>query len=80
MAINGNATIAATVRGELSSQGLMPSGMVVLPVPLRKASHVEEGSLLIGDVTDAGILLRPVVVVPVLPTSAQSGKAASSQV
>jgi len=40
-------------------------GTVVIPAALRKRYGIEEGSLVVAEATDEGILIRPVVVMPV---------------
>ena len=40
-------------------------GTVVIPAPLRKRLGIEEGSLVIAEARDEGVLLRPAVAVPV---------------
>lgn len=39
-------------------------GTVVIPASMRKRFGLEEGSLLIAEATEEGILLRPAVVLP----------------
>jgi len=40
-------------------------GAIVVPAKLRKRFGIEEGSIVIAEETDDGILIRPAVVVPV---------------
>jgi AbrB family looped-hinge helix DNA binding protein len=40
-------------------------GAIIVPAKLRKRFGIEEGSLVIAEEKDDGILLRPAVVVPV---------------
>ena len=40
-------------------------GTVVIPAALRKRYGVEEGTLVVAEATDEGILIRPAAVVPV---------------
>lgn len=40
-------------------------GMVVIPTQLRKAFGLEEGSLVIAEKSEQGVLIRPAVVLPV---------------
>jgi AbrB family looped-hinge helix DNA binding protein len=40
-------------------------GAVVIPVELRRRFGIEEGSLVIAEATEEGVLLRPAVAVPV---------------
>ena len=40
-------------------------GAIVVPAKLRKRFGIEEGSIVIAEETDAGILIRPAIVVPV---------------
>lgn len=40
-------------------------GMVVLPAKLRKRFGIEEGSYVIAEERDEGILIRPAVVTPI---------------
>lgn len=40
-------------------------GTIVIPAPLRRRFGIEEGSLVVAEATEDGILIRPVVAVPV---------------
>lgn len=40
-------------------------GTVVIPAPLRRRFGIEEGSLVVAEATEDGILIRPAVAVPV---------------
>jgi AbrB family looped-hinge helix DNA binding protein len=40
-------------------------GTVVIPAPLRRRFGIEEGSLVVAEATDEGILIRPAIAVPV---------------
>ena len=40
-------------------------GAVVIPAPLRRRFGIEEGSLVVAEATEDGILIRPAVAVPV---------------
>ena len=40
-------------------------GAIVVPAKLRKRFGIEEGSIIIAEETDDGILIRPAMVVPV---------------
>lgn len=40
-------------------------GAVVIPAPLRRRFGIEEGSLVVAEATEEGILIRPAVAVPV---------------
>jgi AbrB family looped-hinge helix DNA binding protein len=40
-------------------------GAIIVPASLRKRFGIEEGSLVIAEEMDGGILLRPAIVVPV---------------
>jgi len=40
-------------------------GAIVVPAKLRKRFGIEEGSIVIAEETDNGILIRPAVVIPV---------------
>lgn len=40
-------------------------GTVVIPAALRKRYGIEEGTLVVAEATDEGILIRPAVVMPV---------------
>lgn len=40
-------------------------GAVVIPAPLRRRFGIEEGSLVIAEATDEGVLIRPAVAVPI---------------
>ncbi len=40
-------------------------GTVVIPAPLRRRFGIEEGSLVVAEATEYGVLIRPAVAVPV---------------
>jgi AbrB family looped-hinge helix DNA binding protein len=40
-------------------------GAVVIPAALRKRYGIEEGSLVVAEATDEGVLIRPAVALPV---------------
>lgn len=40
-------------------------GAVVIPVELRRRFGIEEGSLVVAEATEDGVLIRPAVAVPV---------------
>jgi AbrB family looped-hinge helix DNA binding protein len=40
-------------------------GAVVIPAPLRRRFGIEEGSLVVAEATEDGILIRPAVAIPV---------------
>jgi AbrB family looped-hinge helix DNA binding protein len=40
-------------------------GTVVIPAPLRRRFGIEEGSLVVAEATEDGILIRPAIAVPV---------------
>ncbi|MFZ0286176.1 MAG: AbrB/MazE/SpoVT family DNA-binding domain-containing protein [Terriglobales bacterium] len=40
-------------------------GAIVVPAKLRKRFGIEEGSIVVAEETDEGILIRPAVLVPV---------------
>jgi AbrB family looped-hinge helix DNA binding protein len=40
-------------------------GAIVVPAKLRKRFGIEEGSIVIAEETDGGILIRPAMVVPI---------------
>jgi AbrB family looped-hinge helix DNA binding protein len=40
-------------------------GAVVIPAPLRRRFGIEEGTLVVAEATDEGVLIRPAVAVPV---------------
>lgn len=40
-------------------------GTVVIPAALRRQFGIEEGSLVVAEATDEGVLIRPAVAVPV---------------
>jgi len=40
-------------------------GTVVIPAALRRRFGIEEGTLVVAEATDEGILIRPAVVMPV---------------
>lgn len=46
-------------------------GAIIVPAKLRKRYGIEEGSIVVAEGTEDGILIRPAVVVPVERYSAQ---------
>ena len=50
-------------------------GAVVIPVALRRRFGIEEGSLLIAEGREEGILLRPALAVPLLESYSPERKA-----
>jgi AbrB family looped-hinge helix DNA binding protein len=46
-------------------------GTVVIPAPLRRRFGMEEGTLVVAEATEEGVLLRPAVAVPVEVYSAE---------
>lgn len=40
-------------------------GAVVIPAPLRRRFGIEEGTLVVAEATDEGVLIRPAVAMPV---------------
>lgn len=40
-------------------------GTVVIPAPLRRRFGIEEGSLVVAEATEDGVLIRPAMAVPV---------------
>lgn len=40
-------------------------GTVVIPAPLRRRFGIEEGSLVVAEATEEGILIRPAIAMPV---------------
>lgn len=46
-------------------------GTVVIPAALRRQFGIEEGSLVVAEATDEGVLIRPAVAVPVEMYSAE---------
>lgn len=46
-------------------------GAIVVPAKLRKRFGIEEGSIVIAEETEDGILIRPAIVVPVERYSAE---------
>lgn len=40
-------------------------GAVVIPAPLRRRFGIEEGTLVVAEATEEGVLIRPAVAVPV---------------
>jgi AbrB family looped-hinge helix DNA binding protein len=46
-------------------------GAIIVPAKLRKRYGIEEGSIVVAEGTDDGILIRPAVVVPVERYSAE---------
>ena len=40
-------------------------GTVVIPAPLRRRFGIEEGSLVVAEATEEGILIRPAVAMPI---------------
>lgn len=50
-------------RGEAVRVG--KRGVVVIPASLRRAYHLDEGSLLVAEPREEGIMLRPAMVYPI---------------
>jgi AbrB family looped-hinge helix DNA binding protein len=46
-------------------------GAIVVPAKLRKRFGIEEGSIIVAEETENGILIRPAIVVPVERYSAE---------
>jgi AbrB family looped-hinge helix DNA binding protein len=46
-------------------------GAIVVPAKLRKRFGIEEGSIVLAEETDDGILIRPAIVIPVERYSAE---------
>ena len=42
-------------------------GCVVIPAALRRRYGIEEGSIVVAEVHEAGILIRPAMVLPIDP-------------
>ncbi len=40
-------------------------GAVVIPAPLRRRFGIEEGTLVVAEATEEGVLIRPAVAVPI---------------
>ncbi|CAA9481890.1 MAG: hypothetical protein AVDCRST_MAG25-2821 [uncultured Rubrobacteraceae bacterium] len=40
-------------------------GAVVIPAPLRRRFGIEEGTLVVAEATEEGVLIRPAIAVPV---------------
>lgn len=51
--------------GNLQATKVGKRGAIIVPAKLRKRFGIEEGSLVIAEEKDDGILLRPAVVVPI---------------
>jgi AbrB family looped-hinge helix DNA binding protein len=50
---------------ELNTSKVGKRGSVVIPATLRRRFGIEEGSLVIAEAVDGGVLIRPAVAVPV---------------
>ncbi|HET7479262.1 MAG TPA: AbrB/MazE/SpoVT family DNA-binding domain-containing protein [Rubrobacteraceae bacterium] len=46
-------------------------GAVVIPAPLRRRFGIEEGTLVVAEATEEGVLIRPAVAVPIEIYSAE---------
>jgi AbrB family looped-hinge helix DNA binding protein len=55
----------------LESAKVGKRGSIIVPAKLRKRYGIEEGSIVVAEGTEDGILIRPAVVVPVERYSAQ---------
>jgi AbrB family looped-hinge helix DNA binding protein len=55
---------AVVEAGSLTSK-VGKRGAVVIPAPLRRRFGIEEGTLVVAEATDEGVLIRPAVAVPV---------------
>jgi AbrB family looped-hinge helix DNA binding protein len=51
--------------GAIQSARVGKRGAIIVPAKLRKRFGIEEGSIVIAEETDDGILIRPAMVVPV---------------
>jgi len=51
--------------GTMQSARVGKRGAIVVPAKLRKRFGIEEGSVVIAEETEGGILIRPAMVVPV---------------
>ena len=40
-------------------------GAVVIPAPLRRRFGIEEGTLVVAEATEEGVLIRPAIAVPI---------------
>ena len=59
--VNREAVVEA---GSLTSK-VGKRGAVVIPAPLRRRFGIEEGTLVVAEATEEGVLIRPAVAVPV---------------
>jgi AbrB family looped-hinge helix DNA binding protein len=53
------------MRGNIESAKVGKRGAIIVPAKLRKRFGIEEGTLVIAEETEDGILIRPAVVIPV---------------
>jgi AbrB family looped-hinge helix DNA binding protein len=57
--------IIRQMRGNIESAKVGKRGAIIVPAKLRKRFGIEEGTLVIAEETEDGILIRPAVVIPV---------------
>ncbi len=61
----GNQTVRKPASGRTETSRVGKRGAIVVPARMRKKFGIEEGSLVIAEERDDGILIRPAVAVPV---------------
>jgi AbrB family looped-hinge helix DNA binding protein len=53
------------MRGAIESAKVGKRGAIIVPARLRKRFGIEEGSLVIAEEKEDGILIRPATIIPV---------------
>jgi AbrB family looped-hinge helix DNA binding protein len=61
----GNQTVRKSANARIETSRVGKRGAIVVPARMRKKFGIEEGSLVIAEERDDGILIRPAVAVPV---------------
>jgi AbrB family looped-hinge helix DNA binding protein len=61
----GNQTVRKSSNARIETSRVGKRGAIVVPARMRKKYGIEEGSLVIAEERDDGILIRPAVAVPV---------------
>jgi AbrB family looped-hinge helix DNA binding protein len=61
----GKQTVRKSANARIETSRVGKRGAIVIPARMRKKFGIQEGSLVIGEERDDGILIRPAVAVPV---------------
>jgi len=61
----GNQTVGKSANARIETSRVGKRGAIVVPARMRKKFGIQEGSLVIAEERDDGILIRPAVAVPV---------------